>query len=59
MKLLVLAIILLFSGVKSTKKPNFKEGRVGIAYLFEWPYKDIKKECEFLSAAGYGGVLIG
>lgn len=51
-------ILLIFTAVEATKKPNIKDGRIGIVYLFEWTYRDIKLECDFLSAAGYGAVLV-
>lgn len=38
---------------------KYLNGQKGaIVELFGWPYEDVKKECEFLSKAGYMGVKV-
>jgi alpha-amylase len=38
---------------------DFREGKKGaIVELFGWPYKDVEKECELLSKAGYLGIKL-
>lgn len=42
----------------SHHNPQFHPGRSGIVHLFEWKWKDIARECEFLGANEYAGVQV-
>lgn len=59
-QLVIPAMRLLWNAQSLTSRPgDYRNGQKGgIAEMFGWPHKDIEKECELLSKAGYLGVKL-
>jgi len=59
-KLVIPSMTLLWNAEPLARRSgDFRNGQKGaIAEMFGWPHKDIEKECEILSKAGYLGVKL-
>ena len=59
-QLVIPAMTLLWNAQKlDARQGDFRSGQKGaIAEMFGWPHKDVEKECEILSKAGYLGVKL-